>query len=300
MKTPLHFACQLGHKQIAQTLVDHQCNVNAKDILTMTPLHWAVERNHRELVELLCKCDKIDLNCMDKFNRTCIEVAIMNNNMDLASYLNDAKNIINIRIQLEKSVLDKNLVDQSQIQTNGMQQHNTTSSNSILKIMTTSETFQMLSTASVEIDSAFDIMSDASNSCSHAKVNFQTVDFVDTSKISTNQNEFALNLNKNKPIEINNKAKAYYNLIEEEESDGDSSDDYSRDRLLENFSSKRKRISQSPVNIEETLNWLKSQSQAMRDHNDDGLENRELFLTGKEINYLFLLFDLIRSFRLQQ
>jgi ankyrin repeat protein len=286
MKTPLHFACQLGHKLIAQILINYQSNVNAKDMLKMTPLHWAVERNHSEIVELLCKCDKIDLTCIDKFNRTCMDIAIKNNNSNLVSYLNDAKNIINIRIQLEKSVLNNQLgISQNQICFNETQHKESACSFSaaanvsMLEILKANEAFQTTNFA--EADSTVDAI-DASRNLINLNDNTLTIGF-DQAKVTAdaNKKKFEPNLNINKPIEINRKStnsnKAYY-LIEESDTDT-SGDECNRDSLLESISSKRKRISHSPVSIEETLNWLKSQSQAMRD-NSDGLENRELFLTG--------------------
>lgn len=47
-------AVQNGHANIAKLLLEHKCNVNAKDcVVKFTALHWAVEKDHPNIVELL-------------------------------------------------------------------------------------------------------------------------------------------------------------------------------------------------------------------------------------------------------
>lgn len=55
--TPLHFAAQAGHKQLAQLLISNGANVNAKDEHAVTPLHYAASEGQKELAELLIATD---------------------------------------------------------------------------------------------------------------------------------------------------------------------------------------------------------------------------------------------------
>lgn len=41
-RTALQMAAEEGHTAIVQMLLDHNADVNAKDMLKMTALHWSV------------------------------------------------------------------------------------------------------------------------------------------------------------------------------------------------------------------------------------------------------------------
>ena len=51
--TPLHYAAEQGHKDIAKLLLANKADVNAKAEDGRSPLHWAAWNGHKELVELL-------------------------------------------------------------------------------------------------------------------------------------------------------------------------------------------------------------------------------------------------------
>lgn len=53
MRTPLHFAAKWNNIQVAQLLLDHKADVNAKDNAGRTPLDIAVREGHTTIVELL-------------------------------------------------------------------------------------------------------------------------------------------------------------------------------------------------------------------------------------------------------
>ena len=52
-KTPLHFAAQIGNKEIVEFLIGKGADVNAKNIAHETPLHYAAALKHKEVVDFL-------------------------------------------------------------------------------------------------------------------------------------------------------------------------------------------------------------------------------------------------------
>jgi ankyrin repeat protein len=51
--TPLHFAAEYGETRVAQLLLEHGADVNARDRLGLTPSELGSSREHQEIVELL-------------------------------------------------------------------------------------------------------------------------------------------------------------------------------------------------------------------------------------------------------
>lgn len=88
-------ACQLGNESIANVLLESGCDINARDMLQMTPLMWSIERNHDNLVILLCGRDELDLDCVDKFNRTCFDICKRHNNDFIQKVLTNARDNLN-------------------------------------------------------------------------------------------------------------------------------------------------------------------------------------------------------------
>jgi ankyrin repeat protein len=52
-QTPLHYSVQEGYKDIAELLLAHGAEVNAKNYKESTPLHNAASYGHKDMVELL-------------------------------------------------------------------------------------------------------------------------------------------------------------------------------------------------------------------------------------------------------
>jgi len=71
--TPLHYALEKGHKEIAELLVEKGVDVNAKDSYGMTPLHYAATWGYKEIAELLI-ANGGDVNAKDESDFTPLEV----------------------------------------------------------------------------------------------------------------------------------------------------------------------------------------------------------------------------------
>lgn len=52
-KTALHVACQRGHYEVAQLLLAHEADMEARDEEGNTPLHVATQNQQTELVHML-------------------------------------------------------------------------------------------------------------------------------------------------------------------------------------------------------------------------------------------------------
>ena len=50
--------------------------------LKMTPLHWSTEKGHLNVVEVLLKAGA-DVNCENKFDKTPLDIAIINGRPDI-------------------------------------------------------------------------------------------------------------------------------------------------------------------------------------------------------------------------
>src|ERR1035437_6384980 len=46
-RTPLHFATEKDHLDVAELLLKKAADINAQDYMGMTALHWAVDRQQR-------------------------------------------------------------------------------------------------------------------------------------------------------------------------------------------------------------------------------------------------------------
>ena len=85
-ETPLHWAVQKGHKDMAQLLLANQAKVNAKDLHGHTPLHWTAMLDSRDMAELLLAHQAM-VNARDNVGGTPLHYAALNGYMDMAELL---------------------------------------------------------------------------------------------------------------------------------------------------------------------------------------------------------------------
>lgn len=76
-QTPLHAAAEMGHGAVAEVLLNHNADVEAKAYFNWTPLLNAVFGGHTEMVELLLK-HNADVNFQDNAGRGALHVAAEN------------------------------------------------------------------------------------------------------------------------------------------------------------------------------------------------------------------------------
>ncbi|KAH7724429.1 hypothetical protein AAVH_07903 [Aphelenchoides avenae] len=81
-QTPLHWACDAGHNEVVQLLVNSGADVNARDKDGLTPLHYAAMCSHPLTVRLLL--DKgADPKIRDNDDQTPFDVAQFDENREL-------------------------------------------------------------------------------------------------------------------------------------------------------------------------------------------------------------------------
>ena len=84
--TPLHYATANNHKEIAALLIAKGADMNAKDDNGTTSLHFAAEWDHREIVELLI-AKGADVNAKNNVGQTPLNLAIDEKHPQIADLL---------------------------------------------------------------------------------------------------------------------------------------------------------------------------------------------------------------------
>ena len=84
--TPLHFAAALGHKDVAELLLAHGADVNAKNKGGSTPLHFAAALGHKDVAELLL-AHGADVNAKNNNGWTPLYYAVSGGHKDVAQLL---------------------------------------------------------------------------------------------------------------------------------------------------------------------------------------------------------------------
>ncbi len=84
--TPLHWAAENGHKDVAELLLTHKADADAEGNGGMTPLHMAAFRGHKEVAELLL-AQKVDVNARNPNGNTPLYDAVQNSHKDVAELL---------------------------------------------------------------------------------------------------------------------------------------------------------------------------------------------------------------------
>ena len=114
--TPLHIACKNGHLPIVQYLIEREgANPNETDaFFGMTCLHMASEFGHMHIVKYLVEKIKMNLDPKDKKQRTPLQIACEEENIEIIKYFLQKLNIdsppsdfeSNIRNAAEKGNLE--------------------------------------------------------------------------------------------------------------------------------------------------------------------------------------------------
>ncbi len=84
--TPLHYAAAGGHNAVAQLLLSHKADVNAKTKNGATPLHSAANMGRTKMAALLL-AHKANINATNSAGQTPLNVAVQSLNIDTAKWL---------------------------------------------------------------------------------------------------------------------------------------------------------------------------------------------------------------------
>ncbi len=112
-QTPLHFAADSGHREIAELLIAKGADVNAKDgglvpplHFESTPLHSAVGGNHKEVAELLI-AKGADVNAKGVLDgNTPLHWAAWNGHTEVAEFLIEKGAHVNAKNGLDQTPLN--------------------------------------------------------------------------------------------------------------------------------------------------------------------------------------------------
>jgi cytohesin len=72
--TALHYAARFGNKNVAEVLIAHGADINAKDKWDYQPIHWAAYHDRADVVELLIS-KGADVNAKTSLDKTPLQLA---------------------------------------------------------------------------------------------------------------------------------------------------------------------------------------------------------------------------------
>lgn len=84
--TPLHWACEENHREIAKLLIENKADVNIADFYGFTPLHVACESGHFRIARLLIE-NGANINVCNSDGFTSLHMAYAHSHIELAKYL---------------------------------------------------------------------------------------------------------------------------------------------------------------------------------------------------------------------
>jgi len=87
-RTPLHYATQRGHKEVAELLIASGAALNVKDNSGVTPLWLAARWGHENTTALLIAAGA-DANAQDKRDRTPVDIADLFNHPEIVEVLRE-------------------------------------------------------------------------------------------------------------------------------------------------------------------------------------------------------------------
>ncbi|XP_052077387.1 uncharacterized protein LOC127715390 isoform X2 [Mytilus californianus] len=85
-RTALHYACEAGNESIVKYLITNNASVNNKDLEGMTPLHVACEKGHQYVVKFLVE-KKVNINEADTKDKTPLHYACEHRFWNIAEVL---------------------------------------------------------------------------------------------------------------------------------------------------------------------------------------------------------------------
>ncbi|CAC5400653.1 unnamed protein product [Mytilus coruscus] len=85
-RTALHYACEVGDESIVKYLITNNASINNKDLTRMTPLHIACEKGHHAVVKCLVE-QKADINEADKKGKTPLHYACKHGTCNIVEIL---------------------------------------------------------------------------------------------------------------------------------------------------------------------------------------------------------------------
>ncbi|XP_068220336.1 uncharacterized protein [Palaemon carinicauda] len=92
--SPLHYAAITGNAEISKLLIEHKASLTITDESGSTPLHYAAFYGNAEVSVLLIKADESLSSMKTLKGHTALDLANANNNVEVAMFLNDEKQVI--------------------------------------------------------------------------------------------------------------------------------------------------------------------------------------------------------------
>lgn len=84
LHSPLTFSLYLKYTKIAKFLIEKGADVNFKTIPDEDyPIHIACRMGCEDIVKILMDNPKVNLNCLNKYNETCFNIAIKSSHMSI-------------------------------------------------------------------------------------------------------------------------------------------------------------------------------------------------------------------------
>lgn len=86
--TPLHWACEEGHREMAKLLITNGADINKVDIHGFTPLHAACDEGHFKVAKLLIE-NKANINLINSDEFDPLRLAYEKNHIEIAKLIID-------------------------------------------------------------------------------------------------------------------------------------------------------------------------------------------------------------------